>query len=185
MKIIFKLINQSCYILKTFLIKMRYGNSIRIDGVFRKRNDTQIILDDKSKIFIGNAVTFQRNNSLSSVFGGELHIGSRCHFNRNCIIICQKEIIIKDDVIFGPGVTIYDHDHIFSYHGILPGFKLGSVVIEKGCWIGANVTILRNTHIGECCVIGAGTIIKGDIPSHSIVTSNRELNIIPIDNRLI
>ena len=30
--------------------------------------------------------------------------------------------------------------------------------------------ILRNTHIGDGCVIGAGVVVKGDIPPHSIVT---------------
>ncbi len=101
-------------------------------------------------------------------------------FNRNCIVICRKEITIKDHVIFGPGVTIYDHDHVFSEEGILPGYKHGSVIIEEGCWIAANVTILRNTHIGEGCVIGAGAIVQGDIPPHSLVTSDRKLDIVPI-----
>lgn len=83
-------------------------------------------------------------------------------------------------MLFGPGVTIYDHDHIFSPEGILPGFKLGEVVIEDGCWIGANVTILRNTHIGKNSVIGAGTVVKGDIPAGSLVTGQRNINITPI-----
>lgn len=100
-------------------------------------------------------------------------------------MICRREITIEDKVIFGPGVTIYDHDHIFSDEGILPGFKHGSVVIEKGCWIAANVTILRNTHIGEGSVIGAGTVVKGDIPPHSLVTSDRNLNIIPIERKTV
>ena len=84
-------------------------------------------------------------------------------------------------MIFGPGVTIYDHDHMFSDEGILPGYKQGSVIIDDGCWIAANVTILRNTHIGEGCVIGAGAVVKGDIPAHSLVTSGRELKIRPIE----
>ncbi len=83
-------------------------------------------------------------------------------------------------MIFGPGVTIYDHDHIFSDEGILPGYKQGSVIIDDGCWIAANVTILRDTHIGEGCVIGAGTVVKGNIPPHSLVTNDRGLNIAPI-----
>ena len=112
-----------------------------------------------------------------------MNIGSDVFFNRNCIAICRKEITIKDHVMFGPGVTIYDHDHIFSEEGILPGFKHGSVVIEEGCWIAANVTILRNTHIGEGCVIGAGAIVQGDIPPHSLVTSDRKLNIVPLKKK--
>lgn len=45
------------------------------------------------------------------------------------------------------------------------------MVIGSGTWVGANVTILKGTVIGEKCVIGAGTIVSGIIPSHSIVFS--------------
>ena len=57
------------------------------------------------------------------------------------------------------------------------------ITIEDNCWIGANATILRGTHIGEGCVIGAGTVVKGEIPPHSIVTSNREMVIKPIKDK--
>lgn len=114
-----------------------------------------------------------------------MRIGNNVSFNRNCIVICREEITIEDNVIFGPGVTIYDHDHIFSPEGILPGYKHGSVLIGKGSWIGANVTILRNTRIGEGCVIGAGAVVQGEIPPHSLVTSDRSLNIVPIEKRTV
>ena len=118
-----------------------------------------------------------------SAVGGILCIGDRVAFNRNCIVICRSEITIGDGVIFGPGVTIYDHDHIFTDEGILPGYWHGKVVIEEGCWIASNVTILRNTHIGEGCVIGAGAVVKGNIPPHSLVIGQRELSVIPIEKR--
>lgn len=157
---------------------------LSVNGLFRKRKDTQIIIMHNGTMQIGNEVLFQKNVSLTSI-GGSLRIGNNVSFNRNCIVICRDEITIEDDVIFGPGVTIYDHDHIFSDQGIQPGYKHGSVVIEKGCWVAANVTILRNTRIGEGSVIGAGVVVKGDIPPHSLVTSNRDLNIIPIENRTV
>lgn len=80
-------------------------------------------------------------------------------------------------------MTIYDHDHKFNECGILPGYSTGDIVIEDGCWIGANVTILRNTHVGKGCVIGAGTIVKGIVPPHSLVIGSREMDIISIKNR--
>ena len=82
-------------------------------------------------------------------------------FNRNCIAICRKEITIRD------------------YAGV----KHGPIVIEEGYWIAANVTILRNMHIGEGCVIGVGAIVQGDIPPHSLVTGDRKMNIVPIRKR--
>lgn len=181
MNMIDKVIRRLGFCIGTFTARFKY-RGLSIDGLFRGRRDTQIIIEEDGKIELGKNVSFQRNVSLTSV-GGALNIGSEVSFNRNCIAICRKEITIKDHVIFGPGVTIYDHDHIFFEEGILPGFKHGSVVIEEGCWIAANVTILRNTHIGEGCVIGAGAIVQGDIPPHSLVTSDRKLNIVPLKKK--
>ena len=182
MNMIGKVIRKLGFYIPTIIVKVKHSG-LKVDGLFRGCRDTQIIIQEAGKMKIGKNVSFQRNVSLTSVCGGILNIGSNVSFNRNCIAICRKEITIKDQVIFGPGVTIYDHDHIFSDEGILPGFKYGSVIIEEGCWIGANVTILRNTHIGEGCVIGAGVIVKGVIPPHSLVTSDRQLNIVPIKKK--
>lgn len=171
------------HILFVTMIAPKWWRGLSVEGVFGKRFDTQIIISDEGKIIVGKNVLFQRNVSLSAI-DGTLQIGNNVSFNRNCIVICRKSILIADNVIFGPGVTIYDHDHVFSSSGILlDKFKQGTVVIEKGCWIAANVTILRNTHIGEGSVVGAGATVKGDIPPHSLVTSNRTLSVIPIDNR--
>ena len=184
MSVIAKGFRRLGFYLATAIEKLRWGSALSVDGIFRKRVDTQIILCDSGKMTLGRNVQFQRNVALSSV-GGMLRIENNVSFNRNCIIICRKEITIEENVIFGPGVTIYDHDHIFSEEGILPGYKYGPVVIEKDCWIAANVTILRNTHIGEGCVIGAGTVVKGDIPPHSLVTNDRGLHIVPIEKRTV
>lgn len=167
----------------TLMAKVRWGGSIRIDGLFRRRRDTQIIIEGGGKMDIGKAVAFQKRVSLTAC-GGELSIGSNVSFNRNCILICRDHISIGANTMFGPGVVLYDHDHNFSNKGIMPGYKHGNIIIENGCWIGANVIILRNTHIGEGCVIGAGTILRGDIPAHSLVTSNRELNIVPLEEKV-
>ena len=37
----------------------------------------------------------------------------------------------------------------------------------------ANCVILRGTKIGDNCVIGAGTVVKGEIPANSVVYQER------------
>ena len=141
--------------------------------------NTKITIVNKGKINIGKAYFFD-NCSLSAV-NGILTIGSNVFFNRNNIIVCHCNITIADNCRFGPNVAIYDHNHKFDKSKVYGSeFSTGSIVIENGCWIGAGCIILRNTHIGEGSVIGAGCIVKGNIPPHSLVTSSRELEIIPI-----
>lgn len=180
MRIIKRGLNLILYCLQTIIAKLVWGKALTLEGLLRKRINTQIIISEKGKMTLKKNVNFQRNVSLTSTADGTLTIGRNVTFNRNCIVICRNKITIEDNVLFGPGVTIYDHDHVFSYNGIGEGFKLGEVTIGKGSWIAANVVILRNTHIGEGCVIGAGTVVKGDIPPHCLVTGNRELCILPI-----
>lgn len=182
MNIIVKALRRIGFYITTELARVYWGNKLIVEGVLKKRFDTQIIISDAGKMHIGSNVCFQKRVALTSV-GGELNIGSNVSFNRNCILICRYNITIDDNVIFGPGVTIYDHDHVFSAEGIMPGFRYGSVIIEQGCWIGANVIILRDSHIGKGSVIGAGSIVKGNIPPHSLVTSNRDMNIVSISDR--
>jgi len=115
------------------------------------------------------------SNTLIHVAGGKLEIGENVFINRNCNIIAQKNITIHDGCTIGPNVCIYDHDHIFGSENKKLGFKRADVIIGKNVWIGANAVILRGTRIGDGCVIGAGSIIKGDISPNNMVIQERNL----------
>ncbi|MBR3739244.1 MAG: acyltransferase [Clostridia bacterium] len=159
--------------------KIRYPK-IRTEGIHYIRIGTEIILIEGGKISIGNKVSTHRRVCFS-VIGGQLTIGQKTSFNRNDIIVCRDMITIGKYCSFGPNVCIYDHDHVFNMSGHEKyTFKTSPIIIEDNCWIGANAVILRGTHIGEGCVIGAGAVVKGTIPAHSIVKDGRTLEIEPI-----
>jgi len=44
--------------------------------------------------------------------------------------------------------------------------------IGKRCFIGARVIILPGVRIGDCSVIGAGSVVAKDVPAHSIAVGN-------------
>ena len=79
---------------------------------------------------------------------------------------------------------IYDHDHRYNAKGFSKDeYKTSPIIIDDNCWIGSNVTILRGTHIGTGSVIGAGCVVKGVIPPHSLVRMSNELNIRQITDK--
>jgi acetyltransferase-like isoleucine patch superfamily enzyme len=45
----------------------------------------------------------------------------------------------------------------------------GETSIGNDVWIGSNCIILRNVHIGDGAIIGAGAIVTKDVPPYSIV----------------
>ncbi len=154
---------------------------VRFTGKNQILLSTEIIQRKQGEIVLGENIFTKKNVALASI-AGKLQIGDNVFFNRNNIIVCHDQINIGKNCMFGPNVVIYDHDHKFSKNGIEPSeYNVSPIVIEENCWIGANVTILRGTHIGSSCVIGAGSIVKGDIPPHSLVVSEKQMVIKPIE----
>lgn len=170
-------------ILKALFYRFYFGSAIRIAGypVFEKRARINL---KKGAVTIGRGFTMKPNAYIAVVNGGKVTIEDSVFMNRNSIIVCHNSITIGEQCKIAPNVAIYDHDHKFGIGGVKPGFNTAPVVIEKNCWIGAGAIILRGTHIGEGCVIGAGCIVKGEIPPHSLVTSDRSLSVTPIEDRI-
>ncbi len=130
----------------------------------------------RGNIDFGKKVTFRRRFNVFIDKGGKLKIGNNCFFNNDCSINCCRDIKIGNDCLFGENVKIYDHNHRFSKRDVLireQGFKTSDVVIGNNCWICSNVIILKGAKIGDNCVIGAGSIIKSNIDSNSIVFENK------------
>ncbi|ULO08640.1 acyltransferase [Paenibacillus sp. 19GGS1-52] len=117
-----------------------------------------------------------------AVRNGDLVIGNNVFFNNGCIVTCHERIKIGDNCLFGPNVLFYDHDHIYGHGKIVnkEGYKKAPVELGNNIFVGANSVILKGSIIGDNCVIGAGTIIKGIIPANSLVHQKVEVVIKPI-----
>ena len=102
-------------------------------------------------------------------------IGSNTSVNSDNMIACHERITIGNNVQFSPNVQIYDHDHDFRVDGGIPEkeYQTAPVKIGNNVWVGANTVILRGTMIGDNCVIGAGSIVRGVVPDNSVFVQKR------------
>jgi acetyltransferase-like isoleucine patch superfamily enzyme len=89
------------------------------------------------------------------------------------------EIVIEDDVLIGAGVHFYTNNHKFSdtnapiiSQGYPDATPTDSIILKRGCWVGANVVILPGVEIGENSVVGAGTIVTKSVPSRVVFAGN-------------
>ena len=46
------------------------------------------------------------------------------------------------------------------------------VVVEEYVWLGANVTLLSGVKVGRGATVGAGAVVRTNVPPYSIVTGN-------------
>lgn len=102
-----------------------------------------------------------------------IEIGNCVYFNRHCEIVSHEKVVIGDNTIFGPGVRIFDHNHVFNKTGVKNDFSTKCIEIGKCSWIGAGCILLKNAKIGDHCVIGAGIIVDFDVPDYSIVSRDK------------
>lgn len=167
---------------KKNLYILKYGNTLHVQGIPDMDLSSGFKLENGTAR-IGRCFSMKPGAYAAIVRGGVLTIGDRVSINRNSILVCHDHITIGDRTSIAPNVLIYDHDHRFGQKGLENGYRTAPVTIGSDCWIGAGVIILRGSTIGDGCVIGAGSIVRGDIPPHSLVTSDRTLHITPIGDR--
>lgn len=136
-------------------------------------------------LVIGKRVKLGEDSLISTLNGGKLVIENNVSIGRWNAIVCHNSIYIGEGTILAPNVLIYDHDHVFNeVDGVEKNiFTTRPISIGKNCWIGANVVILKGTKIGNRCVIGAGSVLKGIYPDDSLIIQSRKTEIIPIKER--
>jgi Acetyltransferase (isoleucine patch superfamily) len=126
-------------------------------------------VNGKAKVKIGK-FNQNREKLYIGVNDGDLTVGDHCFFNINSSITCMEYIEIGNNCKFGNNLVIVDHDHNFRNKN--PEFVSGPIKIGNNVWVGANVTILRNTEIGDNCIIAAGSVVKGRAVANSLILGN-------------
>lgn len=142
-----------------------------------------------SKSFFSGTVFINCNGSLSigdgfrnrqgmtlNANGGIIEIGCNVFFNKNVSINAKEKIIIGNNILFGEGVKIYDHDHDYKegFEKLKNNFISKPVYVGDNVWIGSDVIILNGVSIGSDSIIGAGSIITKDVPRNTILIQKRE-----------
>lgn len=100
-------------------------------------------------------------------------IGERCYINSGCVLYSGNGITIGNDVLIAANCTLAPVNHAFRDKSKLirnQGFapSRGGIVIEDDVWIGANCVLLDGSFLRRGCVVGAGSLVLGELPAYSI-----------------
>lgn len=101
--------------------------------------------------------------------GGRIIIGDDVHVGTGCILVSRKCITIGRDSLIAEYVVIRDQDHEYSKRPIRKsGFQIEPITIGQDCWLGCKSTVLRGSNMGNGSVVGAHSLVRGDIPSYTL-----------------
>lgn len=110
-------------------------------------------------------------------------IGKRCSFGQNCVIgphvsvgdgvkvqnnvSIYEGVTIEDDVFLGPSMVFTNVINPRAFISRKEEFK--KTLLQKGCSIGANATIVCGVTIGRYALVGAGAVVNSDVKAHALV----------------
>jgi maltose O-acetyltransferase len=106
--------------------------------------------------------------------GDRIELGDEVGFNYGCYVNGYGGLRIGDRSIIGPYAMIHTANHRFERdHPILEqGWEKRPVEIEADCWIGMGVCILPGARLGQGCVVGAGSVVAGELEPNCVAVGN-------------
>lgn len=108
---------------------------------------------------------------------GDVIIGPDCVINSSCVLYTGNGIHIGHGVSIAANCTLAPVNHEYKQREMpirSQGFRAskGGILIEDDVWIGANCVLLDGAILRRGCVIGAGSIVRGEISAYSVQAGN-------------
>ncbi|MBP8238922.1 MAG: N-acetyltransferase [Saprospiraceae bacterium] len=136
--------------------------------------DPGAIIGDGSKIWhfchiMPGAVLGQNCNLGQNVFvADDVILGNNVKVQNNVSIYAG--VVCEDDVFLGPSMVftnVYNPRSAVNRKG-----EYLSTIVRQGATIGANATIVCGIEIGAFAFIGAGALVRNDVPPYALIVGN-------------
>lgn len=162
------------YILTYIKYKKRFGKMGHKCVV-----EKPILTTNLRNVFLDSCIQIRKNSRIETIeqwgaqkFQPTVTIGKNTSIEQNLHLTCAQKIIIGKNVIISAYVMITDIDHSYqeiNKNVLKQQLEVKTVYIGDYCFIGMGAKIMPGSKIGRNCVIGANSIVKGEIPAYSVV----------------
>lgn len=161
------------------------GRGVRIRG--RRRlgigprvvvgRDVQLDARALEGIQIAHSVTIDegavlRASGVLRHLGIGIAIGPRTSIGLNNFIHGGGGVVIGEDCLIGPFVSIFSENHTFENPSVpirAQGEVRAKVTLGNDVWIGAGATVLAGVEIGDGAVVAAGAVVTASVEPYAIV----------------
>ena len=113
---------------------------------------------------IGERVSLGQNVFI----GNNVVIGSDCKIQNNVSV--YDNVRLEDGVFCGPSMVFTNVYNPRAFVERKQEYR--NTIVKKGATLGANCTIICGLRIGSYAFIGAGTLVREDIPDFALMVGN-------------
>lgn len=133
------------------------GNNVRLGGY---KKGYHAAMTFPTTILIDNAGATVTIGDNCRIVGAYIHAKSSITIGKNSLIASGAQILDSN------GHNVYSKNRTIGQDTPQP------IVLGENIWIGTNAIILKGTTIGDNCVIGANSVVKGEFEANSIIQGN-------------
>lgn len=101
-----------------------------------------------------------------------LRIGDDCFLGDECLLDLAEAIEMQEQVTLAERVLILTHTNVgYRDHPLQKHFpaSAAAVVLERGCFVGAQALVLPGVRVGACSFVAAGSVVTEDVPARALV----------------
>jgi len=146
-----------CLLRKTYWkTRLKIGVNFKIDRASVMENPNLIEIGDN--FLVGTNVTIAAGECKGIFIGNDVWISKDTYIRSANHSFDKIDVPMREQGHTCVSLQFLDREY--------------SIVIEDGCWIASNCTLLSGTHLGKGSIISAGSVVSGNIPPYSIVLGN-------------
>ncbi|AYG00141.1 sugar O-acetyltransferase [Lactococcus allomyrinae] len=165
----------------------QFGKAPELQEIVKKSSQSIQKINDKSKESFEEArelledflphlsKTAEIYFPLTSVeYPERFYVGEESFINSGIQVISAGKVTIGNHCFIGPNCQLFTPNHHASNPKLRrQGWQYDApITIGNDCWLGGTVIILPGVSIGDDVVIGAGSVVTKDVPSHCMVAGN-------------
>ncbi len=151
------------------------GFVVSIYHLFRSR----ALISPSARVQLSACISFGEGTVVKA-FAIVQSSGGRVRFGRNCALSSfdhistgAGDVIIGDHVRIAPNCTIVGGTKEFRHKNVLiveqSEAEPRGVVIDDDVLVGANSVILPGSHLHRGVVVGAGSVVQGEVEEYAVV----------------
>jgi acetyltransferase-like isoleucine patch superfamily enzyme len=125
-------------------------------------------MDPGAHLTLGDDVEIDDYTTIAVYGTGVIEVGPKSFVGHHGTLAAHESIELGRGVYLAELVSIRDHDHEVGSAPSSGRVSVSPVVIAADAWLGAKATVLRGARIGEATVVGANSVVSGELPARSV-----------------
>lgn len=134
-----------------------------------------LFLLNTNRIRIGRRVRIFPGLRAECHSSGTIYIHDNVSIGQGFHVIASGDLHIGEGCLISGNVFISDTDHTFECLNV-PVFdqpdKISHTKIGKNCFLGIGVRIQAGTVLGNGCIVGANSVVRGEFPDHCVIVGS-------------